>query len=466
MSDMMSTVMPDDAYDVERWEHTRLRRQMMEGSWLDPLRAHMSMYLDPSRQDSWGVPTTSLNLFKSIIKQLAVIYNDDPVVSNDLFTPESESYFKNMNVFSRHQRHSEYVIGLGDSLARIEWNPGNQVSNPGINIRLVPPDYIVAYSMPMTPSIPVCIEEARRRTHPYTGKEAWYWDCWDISDPLSPMFRVYTDAEEEEDVTDLFAPEYVYPYIDPDGRPYLPYVMTHAADTGCLWATNEWSEIVCATLDAALLWSFWIHVVKDSSWSQKYGIDVQVSGLSNKGVGLGQARQYIPTDPNSIILFETKNEKNGSLGSFDLPVSAEDLAKSIQMFMATVSQHLGISASDVERVQSESGVAIQLRRDAVRRIQKRYIAQFRKSDTELLNKVALINNLYSPIKLPVGGYNVEYPAMPLSQEEMVDRLNRDKILIDMGLKSKVDILMEMHPGMSRDDARRLMGEIHLDNKMV
>ena len=149
----MSIALPKSHEDSERWDKTRLRRRLLEGCWKMDIVHYMSLHLDRTRQEAWGEPSQSLNLYKSIVQQLSVIYNETPSIMNPLLDELSEEYLKSMNLFSKAQQHSEYVIGLRDSLYRIYWNPRlNKVE-----LRLVTPDYVCVETDPYSPQTPIRI---------------------------------------------------------------------------------------------------------------------------------------------------------------------------------------------------------------------------------------------------------------------------------------------------------------------
>lgn len=465
------TILPPTREDQARWEATRLRRRIMTAKgWVHDLGQHMAKHLDPARMEAWGPPSMSLNLFKSVVNQLAVLYDSSPTVSNPDLSPEGEAWLAEQNVWSQHPRLCKDVIGLREGLVRLSWNPGHHAQGGGIAIRLVSPDYVVAKASALAPTVPLRIEEAVQRKDPHTGEEVWTWDVWDISDPTSPYYRIELDTKDREDVTSLYAPDMgAYPYYDLDtGLPYLPWVMYHAEDTGSLWGWGEWSELVYGTMDLALLASYWIHSVKDASWAQKWGMNVRLRGMSTAGQGKA-ARSRISTDPASILLFETDSGQSGGLGSFAESAKPGEIIDAIRKYVAMISMSSGISGSDIEKSQAESGVAIQLRRSAVRRLQKQYTPQFRKGDEDLLSKIAKITNLYSgdqaPV-LPTSGYQITYPSLPMSKEELKELFDLRKSELDLGLISKVDLMMEKNPGMTREEALDRLQQIQKEHAIL
>lgn len=452
----MSIALAKSHEDSERWEKTRLRRRLLEGCWKQDIVYYMSLHLDKTRQGAWGEPSQSMNLYKSIVQQLAVIYNETPQVSNADMDELQEEYLKEMNLFSKAQQHSEYVIGLRDSIYRIYWNPRlNKVE-----LRLVTPDYVLVETDPYSPQTPIKISEAVERE--YQGEEIYTWEVWDISNPESPSLKIFSE-DMKDNLTGYFLGEAPYLFINPvTKQPFLPYVIYHAQDTGECFDDDSWSELVHGTLEVALLWSFWIHIVKDASWAQKYGIDVDLQGLSTKP---GQERASISTDPASILMFKSKDGQSGSLNSMQVSLDPKSVADSILQYSSAIMENLGLLGADLQKSSTQSGVSIQIRKDAIRLWQKRFEPMFRLGDKEMLEKVSLISNLFAPEGfpiLPITGYDIKYTAIEKTQAEIQELISYNESMLRMGLKSKVDMLMELE-GITREQAVMKLEQIKKDS---
>lgn len=475
----MSPAYPTDPEDRERWEKARLMLRMLGDKHTLDLKKNQAQYLDPARLDAWGPPTLALNPFRSVIIQLAVLYDQDPIVQNvEPLSPEQATWMAALQPFRIARRHQAYVLALRESLYRISWSPPTAASPAGIDIREVTPDHVVVTASPVAPTVPLRIEEAVCRT-PLNGKKESraVWDCWDISDPTRPTFSIEEDiGGERKDVTRVFVEPVPYPYVDPSsGLPYLPYVVYHAEAHGCIWDPWGWGALVAGALDMSLLASFWIHVVKSASWQQKYGMDTELAGLSTADVpsgaaagaaGKGVSRQRVTTDPASILMFNSKGDKQGSVNTLQASADPKAIIDAIMDYSRMIAESSGLSASDVELSAGSSGVAIQIRRDAVRRLQKAYEPHFRMGDEELLSKVALISNLFgegAPV-LPTTGWQVSYPGLPYSREEDAERLAGWDARIKLGLASRVDALMALS-GLTREEASVALNRIASENRV-
>ena len=447
--------------DATRWRQSDRALRLLEGEWENDLRTYMASHIEASRLASWGPPSMALNLFKSLIHQLACLYDQEPVVRNDAFAAdtEAEAFLLRLNAWPRMQRHSRLVIGLRESAIRIEHTPD---APNGISLRLVPPGDIEVEGAAGNPGVPRVIREARRRT--INGQSQWTWDEWDIRDGEHPTYRVL-DAERRDISGQVLGEEAGrYDWVSPvDQRPYLPWVLYHAEDTGRLWDHAEWHELIQGTYGIAMLWTFWIHSVKEASWDQKFAIDLVLQGLKTTGSG-NERRARVAVDPTSLLMFSSTGDGRGSVGSIGASIDPLALAQAVVLYQQIVATHLGVSPADVQITSSspQSGIAIALSREGLRKMQRRYKPQFKAGDEELLQKTAWVHNTFGDEdlpRLPVSGYRVDHQGIPLSAEEITSALEKNERSLEMGLKSEVDILMELDPGLTRQDAMTRLRQV-------
>lgn len=447
--------------DAARWETTRQLVRLLEGDWEEDLLSFMQDHVDASRLASWGPPNQALNLFKSLVLQLACIYDEEPAVSNAALDEEGEAFVSRLGIWPRLQQHCIYVVGAYESAVRVEYSAD---APDGIELRLVTADHIETESSPGVPALPRLVREARLRT---IGRESrWCWDVFDLrGDP--PSYRVVTADSRALDVTaEVLGDETAsgpYPWVDA-GEPYLPWVVYHAIDNGRMWSAGRWHELVQGTLAIALLWTFWMHAVKEASWDQKYAIDLVLQGLQSKGTGTAQ-RSKVTVDPTALLMFRSR-EGRGTVGSIGASLDPLAMAQAIIAYQQVVAMHLGVSVSDVTTTASpQSGIAISLSRDGLRKMQRRMFPQFRRGDQALLDIVAKVQANFAPPsmpRLPVGGWSVAHRALPLSREELDAALDRNLKLIEAGVRSRVDLLMEIEPGIYREAALEKLKQVRAE----
>lgn len=460
-TDLIPPAMASNALDALRWAITGRLLRLLSGDWCEDLREYMTAHVDVSRLAGWGPPNTSLNLYKSITEQLGILHDEEPTVRCDGATEEQVGHALRIVSWSRMQAHDIHVVGLRDSLIRIEHHDGGP--NGGTTTRLVTPDTVEVDGHPSMPSIPVALREAQLVR--IAGEPTWCWHEWSVADPIAPFYRVRTIAEPSIDVTAQALGDEVadgpYPWTDADG-PFLPWVITHARDTGKMWEPRYWHELAQATYSIALCWTFWLHALKEASWDQKYAIDVMLQGLSSKGSGAAR-RSKVTVDPTSLLMFKSPGDGRGVVGSIGASVDPLAMANAIQVYMSTIATQLGISPSDlVASASPQSGISITISRDGLRRMAKRYVPQFRSSDLLMLETIARVNNLFAPPeypRLPVTGWSIAYPSLPLTSEEIAAMLARDEKLIALGMKSPVDVLIEMDPSLTRETAMARLRQV-------
>lgn len=468
-------VFPRDEVERARWLTTAERVRILEREHEQDILDHFYEQIDPARIGSWGRPTRALNMLGSFASQLAVLYDDRPKVSNPDLTPEGEAALGDLDPFRLHKAHQKFVLGLRENLLHVRWSPGVPGSAPpGLDVRLVHPNRVVLTAPPSSPSVPVRVEEARERWDPIRGKWKWVWDCWSIEDPKAPYFKVEEEGANgrRKDVTAVYlrdsAPS-AYPYVDPlTSHPYLPWTLAHAEPTCGLWDETAWDELVQGTYDSSLLATMYLHVCKNSSWSQGYGIDVEIPGMSTAGSG-ASASHRVPLDYSSMLLLRSKGDK-ASVGSLAQPSDPQAVIASIRSYTQMVVESMGMTGSDVEvSASAASGVAIQLRRDAVRRLQASYEAEARRSDLDFLRKCCLVTNLFSGPDvppLPTEGWEITYTGLPFSREEEAERLAMWERRIALGLASRVDVLLSEHPEWTREQAIERLTEIRNENALT
>lgn len=468
---MPRSIVPPSTETAQRWIRSALRRRLLEGVWEDDLIEHLGNHLDPAKQEAWGRPTLALNLYKSTMVQLACLYKQDPIVRNDDLDDTQQAYLDSIDVFRHHQDMQRLCLGMGECAIKVEWSPGNQVSRGGIQLRVVSADRIDAKDDPRAPGIPVMIAEAVRRVDPSSKDREvkWFWEAYSIENPAAPFFAILTGDERRADVTQMFMPpeQAEWRWFDTEtGEPYLPWTLYHAEDKACLFNPGVWKELAEGTLDVGMLASYLLHGVKDASWVQKFGLDVDLQGSNKSGHGTGQ-RSEISTDPASILLFRSK-QGSGSLGSFAQAIDPRAIIETLRDYVAMIASNVGFLPSDLEKKDRESGISIQIRRDAVRRYQQQFTDTFRRGDTALLRLVAQVSNGFSGPEvpaLPTDGYQVMYPAIPRTREELQMQFDLRRTEFEMGLVSRVDMIMEREPGLSREDAANRLRQIDEDNRL-
>ena len=453
--------------DFHRMQHTAVRLRMLEGLWEDDITRRLNEKLTPGRAVNLGRPTQSLNLFQSAVRQIAVQHDDVCGISNEQLDANSELTFttlvKDSHLHSIWQKNTEYVIGLRENMVRID-----QFEN-SIRYHIATPNTVITEHADGDTNKMVVVKEMTY--FEVEGEDIAGWAVWDIKNAFAPRF--YVLDEEENDITSkviLGIPEddnVAYPstwiWFDEVGMPFLPWVKYRAQHTCHQWDPYAWSELAHASIDVAILWTAWNKVVLDASWAQRWVIDLMIQGL---GQNDASGTATLECDPTSIIALKSGNDKTGSTGQWEPGADPQVLANAILQFQSSVLSNIGIHPADIEASGSaQSGIAIQLKRSAQRRLANRMLPQFRAGDTELLEKTALIYNLMMGESiLPTSGWSISYRLPAASVDEFIAELDRDKQLIELGLMSKVQLMMKYRPELSREQALGELRRIQLENE--
>jgi len=186
----------------------------------------------------------------------------------------------------------------------------------------------------------------------------------------------------------------------------------HAEKTGYLWDTYAQSQLVYGSLQSAVFYCFYSHLLKDCSWPQKYAIGVTLQGLT-------------------------------------------------QLDQDSVATSAGISPSELQRTSGDprSGYALAVSRTGQREAQKKYASVFRMADESLMQKSAIMANRFLGESLPEDGYRVAYQALPLSPEEI--KAQREDIVqkLSAGLISPITAMQMMYPDLDEQGAITMLEKI-------
>src|SRR5210317_1832063 len=132
--------------DQNRWQHTALRRRLIIGAWAEDLEDELSRHLPADRRESWGPADLSSNPFEQITRQLAVLYNQTPVITNTSGDIEAltgrNGYVTRAGLWPLMQRAQEFTIGLrecGVMVTVVPHHKGEYIGERGLQYRIVTP---------------------------------------------------------------------------------------------------------------------------------------------------------------------------------------------------------------------------------------------------------------------------------------------------------------------------------------
>ncbi len=465
-----------DQITQNRWEHTALRRRLMTGIWEQDLEDALHQHLPSERRAAWGVADMSSNAMEQVSRQLAMLYHEQPTITHKENIEQlisRDGYLMQSGLFSLMQRVQQFAIALREVIVRIDvigGKPNQPTKKKGLQFRLVTPDFVYCEVHPDSPDEPVLYREYRLRHDKESDEYKWVVDSFDIRDESNPhfaLFEVSTDGTLTEDVTEKYLGisaqiGNMYPYRSKEGIPFLPIQIYRAEKTGEMWNTYDSSQLLFGSLNSAVLFSFYLHLVRDSCWSQKYVAGLHLAGQNQLDQDLVSRRAAISTDPSSILVFTPDPDINTQplIGTFEPSADPEKLLESVAKYEYRVATAAGIS-SEVLRQSGDprSGYALSISREGQREAQRKYAPLFRRLDESLLSKCAMIANIFLGNNFPEMGYRVQYQQLRLSPEEM--KAIREDVIqkLNAGLISPVDAIMLLNPDLDELEAKNELNRI-------
>lgn len=458
---------PPDVRESKRWDQTRLRRRLLDGAWKDDLNDRLRSHLGTTRREAWGALDMSANPFRVICRELSVLYDRTPQVLHSeesalpLVGPRGAVH--ESGLWSSMRRFQSWVIGCREYLLRVH------VSADGIvRYRPVPPDMVHAIANPDAPDEPLKICELRLRKRA-NGDPVWTYDVLDIREKYNPKYQIFAAKgfykDNAVDLTEEFLGRdmsgYNYPYVKKDGTPVLPYQLYHAERLGDrLWDPYEMIECVEGSLNLAVGYSMWYHVLRDSSWPQRWMANARIAGLD---VSAGDSpRAEIVTDPAAVLMLESLDDgQQVMVGQWQSGGDVEKMEASLQSFAQRLAQDAGLGASDIQRMSgnARSGYAIALTNSGKREVARRFAPQQRWADEALMARTAIIFNRATGSAYPESGYEVVYYEVPLSAQEK-EAQRRDVFeRLDRGFISPAQAKAEMEPGLTVGQAAQELARV-------
>lgn len=465
-----------DQVNQRRWQHTALRRRLMTGLWEQDLEDALHAHLPNERRAAWGVADMSSNVLEQVTRQLAMLYHEQPTITHkeDIEPLVSrEGYLMTAGLFPLMQRVQQFAIALREVVLRVDvigGLPNRPTKKKGLQFRIVTPDFVYCESHPDSPDEPVLYQEYRLRYDKENDEYNWVVDSFDIRDENNPkfcLFAVSSDGQLGEDVTkkylgidSLYGAS--YPYKSKEGIPFLPIQIYRAEKTGELWNAFDANTLTAGSLNSSVLFSFYLHLVRDCAWAQKYVAGLHLAGQNQLDQDLVSRRAAISTDPSSILVFTPDPDINTQplIGTFEPSADPEKLLESIAKYEYRVATSAGIS-SEVLRQSGDprSGYALSISREGQRESQRKFAPLYRMLDESLMSICGMLCNIFLGESLPESGYRVQYQQLRLSPEEM--KAVREDVIqkLSAGLISPVDAIMLLNADLDELEARNELDRI-------
>jgi hypothetical protein len=311
------------------------------------------------------------------------------------------------------------------------------------------PDLLEALADPSEPGQPVVLTETR--WEPGVG---WVRVTWDARVPT------YTARDDKgRDVSAVvlggqFEGD-AYPYRV-EGRPVVPAVLYHAAETARLWDPYTGAEIVEGALRLGVFLTFFGHVLRNCAWSQRYAAGVEFAGQGAESQdGAQAARREIVTDPATVLLLAVADGGGQPMvGQWGPPIAPDTLMRAIGQYEERLVEAAGLRV-DVTRQTSDvrSGYSLAVARDAIREAQAVYAPLFARCDARLLTLTAAL------MGRPAGEWSVIHSGLPQSPAERQAAVNEVTTLLDKRLIGRVEARMRLNPGETEAQARAALARV-------
>lgn len=481
---------PPGAADQKRVAEQSKRRMIMDGIWERLLRAHAISQIGRKRTRMAGLVDISSNLLLQFVTQIATLYRRPPKITHDdsAGLERMDEQLKASKTWGLAKRNQQRTVGLREHIMVVGWKGGQPIDGGRLVVRAVSPDFTWGVEHENDSTQFGVFYEARERSvmveRDEDGNErwetVWTWDRWDVLDPdplapegsneaTRPNFTIW-DETLKKDWTDQFVEreEWAgdsYPYRREDGVPIVPAILYHASPHQGLWAFHEMKEVIFGTLQDALNWTQVNHGFKIGSFAQRYIAGGRIKGGTVKEIGGGDKVEVIIADPAVALEISSDGDGQVNVGQWGPAVDIQKAEAFARSYGGRLAVHFGLSPADVtfDSRSPASGVSLTVSRQGQREKQADLAPQFREGDEQLLLTIAVVLDVWG-VKVPESGYGIEYAAIELAPSERMEILTNVREELEMGLTTKVDAWMRLHPGSTESEAKKALKSVNKEIK--
>lgn len=463
--------MPNDE-EENRSIYLRARRRLIDEDFDEMMVDWITQTAGSDTANDWGPPDTSMNPIANHTKQLVTpgLYGRTPTINTpaggDILFGEG-GYLEKAGIFRRNMGLQYLTVGMGVFLRKInvvDIGYGTQVVD-----RLVDPSNVCVWVDESDPMREVAIWELRvRRRRDAVGNvvEHFYvWDRYDISDPNAPRFssiRVDPAGNDVEDVTRLVSEETAqggYDWLDPESKPFLPFITYRAMDTGVYWPMYR-RGMHKGTLRACAHWTYTSRAALFAT-----GEHILLSGVESlPGTSvrhgendreMGRApTQSMHVTPGMISLMKGTQGETIQAVHVGPGVNLPNLSAFSNQYNMLLAIGDGLHPTDATRQSANptSGAALEISAQSRREYSIQVQPFFRTSDLETIRKSAWMLTR-AGVEVPADGYSITYHTIPLSPTEQEDLRADLEWQEANGQVSPVDVHLRLYPGKTNAQAR-------------
>jgi hypothetical protein len=453
---MYETTPPIQGADQQRAEHQRLRWRLMYGMAEGDIRYRLKLAIGHVRQEMWGPIDMTSNPFQQVWSQAAALYTREPVIRTADLTEDQVAAvaiaLDDAGYWQLMQRVQRDTLALREMPVFIDLPE----EDGSLNLRPVPPYMISVNCPPQNPTSPYKVCEWRQDPDDSTR---WLRYCWQVQDGVGSY---WVEDGDKVDVSErVLGGDYTgaaYPWTTPEG-PILPWVTYHAARTPWFWDPYTGREVVEGTLQLGVLMTHYNHLVQAASWAQRYAFGAEPAGVDGTE---GGETGVVTADPATVVMMRPSEDSSSQaiIGQWSAPGDPEKILSSIMTYERRLVD-MALGSAQVTRASSDmrSGYSLAVSRESQRELQRSYEPQFRRTDQEVLQKVAGL------LGFPRAKWGITYHAIPRDPAEVRAELDRMVGQIEAGLLDKVTAYQQMHPGMTRAEAVLAVAEIARVNSL-
>lgn len=452
----MLTALPPSGRPTTELEHTQLRLRLLEGHAQEDQRVHVVRTVGEVRARAWGSPTRTANPLRDLASQVAVLYDEEPLVAHATAPAIVVADFaERLRISGLWQVLAEAQFlteALNEAAVAVELDD----DTGGLLWRVITPDLLEGVAEVGRPGHPAMLREwrPRVRTRGRVSELDWFVDVWDLRDRYAPAFRV--EDAHGNDVTgdyveggarvgDAYPWRYSPSPRFPLGRPFIPISLRHAARSPRrLFSPFARVETVDGTLDAGALAGEKKHVAFQASFPMTLLVGGRlVAGVTEQTDAKGQPIARAPLlDP--AVIHEVEATEPGQQASVQVVRNETDLLM-LQEYgereQAGLATPWGLTPADLQRTAADarSGVALAITGEGRRRMQASRAPVYRSEDERLIGiAAALLRARGIAPALPDRGWVVTHRLSPLSPQERAQRQSEAESLYDRGLITRAE----------------------------
>lgn len=446
----MSTAppLPTNFEEAQRVKHQRLRWRVLYSLHEPDVKERIVNAVGPTRAGAWHIVDMTSNPAWYVTSQLAALYREVPEVVPPEGGEDVAASIADAGFWQLAQRNQRDTIGMNDMFVRVDIDP--DTDEPAF--RLVHPHLAEPTASPFAPSQPTRFAE----WIPDPENEGQWVKL--VTDPAQALYQAF-DGDRRDVSARVLGGDFTgenYPWFVA-GKPVLPYVAYHAAETGRILDPWTGREVFDGALQLGLYYSFFGHILRNAAWSQRWLLNAEPVGGDVDEDG---RRKDVISDPAAATVLKQLDEAAGQaqVGQWAPPVDPERILSSIERYERRLVE-MALSTVGVSRRESDvrSAMSLAVSREAQRDAQRAYEPSFRRSDLRLLRLVSGLK------EGPVDGWRINYRSVPRDSSELESEMQRIEAQRRAGLLDRVSAYQVLHPSLERAEAEAALRTIDETN---